>query len=384
MISDMHNMFDDRIYEKEAVSLKKAGYSVCHICVGNENLNFVSKDGIQIVQFERKRHFDNSFFNKTYKLLFVKNVYNLIFKEALAQKADIFHFHDFSLIKMVNKIKKKTRKKIIFDAHDPFYQNVIDYNKGGLLKNIFYKLYSKYIQNLEKKYVSGFDKIITTENNLAQYYKNKIGLSPEIIYNYTTFEIANKTYKKEYDFIYCGIITVHRSVFQLLEAVLILKKQKPDVRIVFVGSFANVALSKKVYRYVENNNLQKNVILVGSIPYKEVSGYYKKSKIALAVFQQIPTHNIIVQIKIFEYTTLGLPMIASNFGHIKNYIEKDKTGLLVKAENPNDIAEKMQKLLYNNDLYNKLRRNALKVAPNYQWKIMEEKLLKIYDEILDN
>ena len=171
MISDNHDVFDDRIYAKETLSLQRNGYSVSHICVGLTDENFISEEGIKIIQLQRKRHFKSKIINKLYKIFFVRNLYKEILKQCLLQKADIYHIHDYKLIKTAIQLKKRSGSKIIFDIHDPFYQNIIDYNKGSFLKEFISKLQSQYIQYTEKKYIKQFDKLITTEENLAERYK---------------------------------------------------------------------------------------------------------------------------------------------------------------------------------------------------------------------
>ena len=382
MISDMHNMFDDRIYFKEALSLKNAGYQVYHICVGDINHKFMSDEGIYIIQLRRFFFLKNRILNKILKTFFCKNIYKQIQKEAVKINTDIYHFHDYKLIKPARKIQAKTGSKIIFDAHDPYYQNIIGFNSENYFKKTISLLYSRYIQYLERKYLPFFDKIITTEENLANYYKNIIGFEPDIIYNYTTFKINNVSENKKYDFIYCGKITAQRSVLHIIKAIYDVKKYKKNVKVVFVGKIVSSVLKKQIFNLIEELILHENVIFTGKIPYKNVVNYYKQSKIGLAVFQKIPVHYIILQIKLFEYTTLGLPIIGSNFGHVKRYIEKDKTGLLVEPDNSNNIAKKMIKLLENNELYEQFRKNTLEAALNYQWSIMEKKLLEIYENII--
>lgn len=377
MISDMHNMFDDRIYHKEALSLKKAGYDLIHICAGKSNQNFVSDEGIQIIQIEKKQFVRFRILNRFLKL-FSGNLYKRIIDEAVKIDADVYHIHDYKLIKPAREIQKRTDAKIIFDAHDPFYQNMIDFNKGSIIKEFIYKQYSKHIQKQEQKHLPYFDLVITTEENLANYYRNKIDVPVEIIYNYTTFEIPEDNNLKEYDFIYSGKITEQRSAVHYIHAIRDVKNVKKDVKMLFLGVINDTNLLNKMKSLIEEYGLKENIEIKGKVPYNEVIDYYRKSRIGLAVFQKIPVHYIILQIKLFEYTCMGLPMIGSDFGHVKKYIEQDKTGLLVEPENTDKLAEKMIELLQNNELFDVFRTNALKHAANYTWNHMEEKLIGIY------
>ncbi len=385
MISDKHGMFDDRIYAKEAIGLKNAGYEVCHLCVGENNVDFVSEDGIRIIRIKDIKYSNIRILNKLIKIFITKNLYKSVFKTAYSLNYDVYHIHDHQLIKTAVNLKKLLNAKIIYDIHDPFYQNIIDYNKGNLLKETYFKLKSKTLINAEKNNINKFDIIITTEENLAARYKNLYGINSEIIYNYTDlkYEPTKDVDKKEYDAIYSGLISKNRSIFHIGEAVKTAKNRINNIKVAVLGSFACRNEEKDFVKFINENNLSENIILLGNVPYTEVVKYYNKSKIGLCIFQPIPTHFIILQIKLFEYSAMGLPIIGSNFGHIKNYIEADKTGILVNPLNPTETADSLVRLLSDSLEYNYYKNNALNSSSKYRWEFMEKKLLAIYKQFDD-
>ena len=102
-----------------------------------------------------------------------------------------------------------------------------------------------------------------------------------------------------------------------------------------------------------------------------------------SLFLPIKTHKIILQIKLFEYMNFGLPIVGSNFGHIRNIIEKDQVGIAINPEDPNEIADAMDSILSNEDFYETLSENGrTAVEKKYRWEFMEEKLILIYAEML--
>lgn len=58
----------------------------------------------------------------------------------------------------------------------------------------------------------------------------------------------------------------------------------------------------------------------------------------------------------------GTPVIGSNIGRITNVIENDYIGFLVGTENPEDIAERIIRLLINKKLQEKFNENGLKTV----------------------
>ncbi|NOX46195.1 MAG: glycosyltransferase family 4 protein, partial [Chlorobi bacterium] len=210
----------------------------------------------------------------------------------------------------------------------------------------------------------------------------------DIIYNYTNLQNGRKNVgfdKKEFDAIYCGGITKFRGAWQILEAAKIAKEKKGDLKVLFLGSWFPKELKNQMLDYIRENNLSQNVILHNNVPYEQVSDFYNKSRIGLGIFLPIGTHKIILQIKIFEYMNFGLPIIGSNFGHINNYIRNNNTGINVDPENPKEIANALLKLLNDKDLYQQFSKNGIRaIDEKYNWQVMEEKLLGIYDELLGN
>jgi glycosyltransferase involved in cell wall biosynthesis len=169
---------------------------------------------------------------------------------------------------------------------------------------------------------------------------------------------------------------------KILGAVNLAKKEQPDLKVLFLGPFFPPELSQEMSDFVKRNNLEENVILMDAIPYKEVAGFYRKSKLGLGIFLPNRTHEIILQIKLFEYMNFGLPIIGSNFGHISRYIKDYNAGLTVNPESETEIAQAMTDLLNNRNMYEEMSQNGLEASKKFQWKFMEEKLLGIYDQIL--
>jgi glycosyltransferase involved in cell wall biosynthesis len=86
-------------------------------------------------------------------------------------------------------------------------------------------------------------------------------------------------------------------------------------------------------------------------------------------------------IKLFEYITFGLPVITSDFGHLKSVTEINQTGLIISPNDKSSICDAMENLLVNNKLYNDLVLNCINEAPKYHWSIMEKRLLYLYQSI---
>ena len=120
------------------------------------------------------------------------------------------------------------------------------------------------------------------------------------------------------------------------------------------------------------------------IPYTKVSEFYNKSKVGIVILQPLDTYKICMPIKVFEYMAFGLPIIGSDFGHIKNYIETDNCGITVDPTNPKEIALAMNELIENENKLALFAKNGrLATLKKYKWDFELDRLINYYTKFLN-
>jgi glycosyltransferase involved in cell wall biosynthesis len=388
MISCTHNLYDDRIYWKESLSLKNHGYEVYHIAVGHENKEFLSEHGIKLILVRRIKYFINDFIDKLYyNLIPGNNVYKKILKIAANLKADVYHIHDLQINRIGRRLKSLRHKpKVIYDVHEPFPHSIRYSYATNILERIFKILYSVYVYHWELRCSKMYDFIITTEENVCDKFRNYMGINKvDIIYNYTDLNLKYQNIRfinREYDAIYCGGITAIRGIFQIIETARIAKMKSRNLKFLILGPVLDRNLKSKIISLIDDYQLSESIILNDRIPYGEVATFYNKSKIGLAIFLDNPLNQIILPIKIFEYMAFGLPIVCSNFGHLLKYTEENNTGIAVNPQNHEEIYNAIVKILDNKSVYEKYKNNSLKASKEkYNWSLMDRKLNDIYSRI---
>jgi glycosyltransferase involved in cell wall biosynthesis len=73
----------------------------------------------------------------------------------------------------------------------------------------------------------------------------------------------------------------------------------------------------------------------------------------------------------------GLPIVATKVGGIPSLIKDGENGLLVTADNPEELAKAIEKLLTDRELAKRLGRNARRKAEEYRI----ERKVKLYEEL---
>jgi len=388
-LADKHNLHDERIYWKMAVPLKERGYDVYYLLIRDEIKKGITKEGIKYEILKVKTFSKNRYLNLILKNINPSNNYKILFKKAAEIKADVYHFHDLWINKIGKRLKRLPQKpSVIYDVHEPFAIDIKDYVGGQSKIKWLINLYADYIDHWEKRCAKQYDFIITTEENVRDKFRKVLpDKKVEVIYNFTDiYKNFNNTSltNKEYDFIYCGGITELRGAFKILKATLIARSKLPTIKVVFVGKYSPENLKEKLQEFIDNNELNDNVSLFSEVNYNEVSYFYNKSKVGLVTLLPAKTFEISMPIKVFEYMAFALPIIGSNFGHIKKYIEQENCGITVNPNNPEDISNAMIELISDSekyDLYSNNGRNA--TLEKYKWDFEFNRLVGFYTKLLN-
>ncbi len=365
MLATIHPIYDSRIYYKESISLKKAGYDVHIVLYDNKTDDFISEDGINIHTIGIKsKDKITTFINK-----------NRILKKALELKADIYHYHDFYINFLVPKLKKELPgSKIIYDMHEFF----VERNKKS--KKWYVRFFTKIMAKTEIKNLKYVDHMIVVVDKMKEKYSKYFNSSKiDVIYNYPLIDKkeVNKKCKKIYDIVYNGGIKRDRGILELLEAVHIGKKEIKNIKLLLLGPIKK-DFKQILYEKIKILQIEENVDLL-EVEHKKVKEYLCKSKIGINLLYPTYNNKYGLQIKIFEYMSQGIPLVI-NYSEIgKRIVNNEAVGELIENLNPEEIWKKIRKILNNKELYEKYSSNGLKAVINkYNWKLMEEKLLKTY------
>jgi starch synthase len=86
-----------------------------------------------------------------------------------------------------------------------------------------------------------------------------------------------------------------------------------------------------------------------------------------------------------EALSCGTPVIASNVGGIPEAIQDNKTGILVRPNNPKELAESIQSLLEDAKLRKRFGDDGRRwVEANFSQEVITRKMLQVYSDLLTN
>lgn len=122
------------------------------------------------------------------------------------------------------------------------------------------------------------------------------------------------------------------------------------------------------------NDEKNRILFLGSVPNNFIYYYLNHAKIFVR-----PSRSEGLGSAFLEAMAMGLPVIGTPVGGIPDFLKDKETGLFCKVDNPKDLAEKIQMLLNDDDLYKRLSENGKRlVEEKYQWDDIAQKMEKIF------
>ena len=172
-LTSVHPVFDGRVFHKEAKTLIKAGYDV--ILIAQHNKEEVV-DGVKIIPLPKPR---NRFERMT------KVVWKL-FRLALKEKADVYHFHDPELIP-VGLVLRLFSKKVIYDVHEDVPQQIL--TKDWIRSYIVRKITSFIFKGFENLSCIFFNGIVAATPDIAKKFPSQKTIT---LRNFPILELIDK------------------------------------------------------------------------------------------------------------------------------------------------------------------------------------------------
>lgn len=185
--------------------------------------------------------------------------------------------------------------------------------------------------------------------------------------------------ENEYVVLFTGRMIKEKGVLELLNSYQYLKHK--NVKYLLIGSskFAvktRTNYENKIVEIVSKN--KENFIFTGYVDNSNLYKYY-----SIAQIQVVPS--ICEEgagLVLIEGMASGIPIITTGTGGMKEYITEESAILVNNDEKLSiNIAKKIDELIDNKDLYNKLCKNAKKQSKSFDMKMYLNRLEEIINEI---
>lgn len=180
--------------------------------------------------------------------------------------------------------------------------------------------------------------------------------------------------------LYVGRLELRKGTEEFINSLNEILTKNLDITIDIVGKDIPQApgniFFKDYFKQTVNKNLQSRVKFYGFVNDKNLQKFYKNCDCLIAP-SRYESFGLIF-LEAFKY---GKPVIGTRVGGIPEVVKENKTGLLVDANNPEQISKAVLKIFKNEKLRKRLGENAFKdVRVNFSSEKMAEETLHIYNE----
>lgn len=364
-LSSAHHGLDVRIFEKECVSLAAGGYNTHLVITATaQDVERAAAKGVSI-----------------YKLPPPSGRFSRMLKQAwccyrIAKEldADIYHFHDPELIPCGILISL-AGKQVIYDVHEDLPKDILTKNWIPLCARKLVAAAAGSIEYLGARY---FFSVVTATPFIAERFR-RINPRTVDINNYPLLgELENVLPwgAKQQEVCYVGGIDAIRGIKEVIVA---LELVKTSVSLNLAGQFseAEVEAEVKVSRGWQRVNE------LGFLNREGVRDVLGRSVAGLVTLHPVINYIDALPVKMFEYMSSSIPVIASNFPLWRDIIEGNDCGLCVDPMKPQAIAEAIDFLMNNPGRAQQMGENGRKaVEEKYNWGMEEHKLFALYANLI--
>lgn len=312
-------------------------------------------------------------------------------------KPDIVHINNFQRqlsASIIDAIKEKNIP-IVMTAHDlnPICPASIMLYNGEVCDDCITKGYAQCIKKkcvkgstlkstlgvMEKKYYDihkvfrKIDCIISPSEFIKnQLVNGKLKYSEIVtLHNFVNESVRNEYVLGDYAF-YLGRLSKEKGILNLIEAI----GDIPNAKLLIAGDGPE---RERIEAYISEHKLDGRITLLGYQNQDSIHKYITNSR--FVVIPSICNENC--PYSVLEAMEIGKPIVASRIGGIPELIADGENGYLYKADDINELKEKLMLMLDNDDKVNRFAQKSRELYESYyspdSYYI---ELIKIYNKVM--
>jgi glycosyltransferase involved in cell wall biosynthesis len=294
--------------------------------------------------------------------------YNIVlFCWLLFKKTDIICAIDLDTILPCYFVSVLRSKKRAYDAHELFTEQ-----KEIITRPAIHKVWLTIEKFAVPKFKYGYTVSESVADELHRRYKVKYAVIRNVPVK-TKYERKNG---EEKFILYQGAVNEARGLENLVEAMKFV-----DAPLYIYGD-GNIF--ERISALVEKNGLGKKVIIKGMVSPEPLQTITVEAYVGVNLVEPIGLNQLYsLANKFFDYIQAGVPQVTMNFPEYKKVNETLEVALLAESVEVNEIAQKLNLLLSDTVLYEKLRANCLLAKEIFNWENEEIKLINFYQLLSD-
>lgn len=284
---------------------------------------------------------------------------------------DVLNVHDYHVYPTAGLWKAKTNRSVVWMMNDiPIYR----WNPAKVMKTVLFHIKPKF-----RKYIESFDKIVVLDHLNKKQVLSNFRRDAEVVrsgIDIHRFPFVRRDFKtRSICLLSIGIFLEHRRIEDTVNAVSILAKNGCSVVWNHVGSDdRGMGYARRIYTMVERLGLSDKVVFHRRVSEQELLQLFHDAN--LFIFPNSPQT---WGLSVFEAMACGLPVIATTGCGASEILTDGENAMIVEPNNPVRIAQAIERLQKNQDLYSRISREGRRfVETALSWDIYGESMLRVF------
>ncbi len=142
----------------------------------------------------------------------------------------------------------------------------------------------------------------------------------------------------------------------------------PDEYLIYIVG-GTVPDQRALRQFIETRHV-KNIVLIGYVPYTEVSGYLTAADVLVLpnTSKQRISRDYTSPLKLFEYMSAQRPIVASDLPSLREVLRHHENAVLVSPDDPQCLAKGIVDVIENPELAQRLAETAYADVQQYTWE----------------
>ena len=370
-----HAHDDERVTQKEAISLVRLGYDLT-VCAWRKG-NYYAP-GVKFVDVDTLQSFgkDCNGVTKTEvtryeRVIRLRNLYALVKKNT----PDLIIAHEFETGMLAWWINKRHKIPYVFDVHECYEETM-------------HLIFSRFIRPLVRSLLLWWLRLIVrhavgisvaSSASLSYRYAKKIGLPAIVLHNSPILDFFPYI-DEDRDpivIVHDGNLTFERGALEILDALALVKKQR-NFKLLVLGAIPS-EVKKPFMSKLSDLGLQRDVELRGHLPWTEFGKIEATGQIGLICSQPVPNHMLSLSNKLYNYMACGLAVLGMKGSETEKIIQQYSAGITVDTSKPEEIAKGIIWLIDHPAERHQMASNGRKaIEDDLGWHRMENVMEKFY------
>ncbi len=211
----------------------------------------------------------------------------------------------------------------------------------------------------------------TVSDSLAREFRDIYGAPFKVVRNLPVYNPVGSPEKYEKFILYQGALNAGRGLEALIRAM-----HRVEAPLVLAGTGD---IEKELRQLALEEGMESKVTFTGNLMPDELSALTRQAWVGVNLLDNLSrSYYLSLANKFFDYIQAGVPGLSMDFPEYRAVTGSWNVALLVSELNETEVADKLNILLNDDDLYSEMVKACHKAAKVYCWENEKEVLLSIW------